>query len=377
MPPVTPLPTREEVYIKVATQLIEGATFLLKFVSSRQCSALPSVDTARSRAVINFIQLLLPPDSLRFIIDCRILRANSRTKGLQLFYDLLKNCVTVYEVKREILKYLGRSLRQTGSHYLEGLEGCSSSQQGLVRTNFAKMFSYLLTSLDPRKDEKGRNLEKIEVKIKILALNALSLEYKIEDYRLFADSNFFDILQKLSSVCMASSQLVSKSKLLAQEKRLVRVAQSVLCLTATRVLEWVPSTFERDSEKIIQLQDAIVRMIFGELSNMQPCESTSVTMASEKQAGHDKKSLKLDDEYHYTLLTMLYRLKHTAAMKRYLSHPTSVRSLLGLLQLGSPRVQRPVTRLCKHALLMLNPADFYSTQPNESTCVSCLLHSSI
>jgi hypothetical protein len=108
--PLPELPTREEVYTRLAKQVLDEASFLLRFAASAKSGSTSQELMAQARATISFIQLLLPLEPLEQLVRLHTLRSKSRCRGLRVFIDLLDRC-SLPSAKREIVKHLGRSLR--------------------------------------------------------------------------------------------------------------------------------------------------------------------------------------------------------------------------------------------------------------------------
>ncbi|ELR24494.1 exocyst complex component 6, putative, partial [Acanthamoeba castellanii str. Neff] len=250
-----------------------------------------------------------------------------------------------------------------GTHYADRLEGCSRSSILAVRQSFAELFRFLLRSLAGQEEGTNVSREAEQLKFHTLVLNALALDYRMFDYALFSNSDFHAVLHKLSthdvalrqepssssssssSTANPAPEAVAASKLRAHKKRVVRVARDLFLLSAARCLAWTPTPLtlknnhlgEDEAQQILDLQDAVLRTIFfTELGSHR---------REEEAASEAMRSSDLDDDYHHSLLALLYQLKRTATMQRFFSSSESIHNLLSLLKLGSPRVQRLVTRL--------------------------------
>jgi len=277
------------------------------------------------------------------------------------------------------------SCRQTGTHYADGLEGCSRSSILAVRQSFAELFRFLLRSLAGQEEGTNVSREAEQLKFHTLVLNALALDYRMFDYALFSNSDFHAVLHKLSthdvalrqepslsssssrsSTAHPASEAVAASKLRAHKKRVVRVARNLFLLSAARCLAWTPTPLalrnnhlgEDEAQQILDLQDAVLRTIFfTELGSHR---------REEEAASEARRSTDLDDDYHHALLALLYQLKRTATMQRFFSSSESIHNVLSLLKLGSPRVQRLVTRLCRHVVHHMQPGRFVKTSSKGS-----------
>jgi hypothetical protein len=112
--PAPSVPTREEVYTRLAKHVLSEASFLLRFASSAKSMPTSSSSSqelmAQARATVSFIQLLLPLEPLEQLVRLHTLRSRSRCRGLRTFIDLLDRC-SLPAAKREVVKHLGRSLR--------------------------------------------------------------------------------------------------------------------------------------------------------------------------------------------------------------------------------------------------------------------------
>jgi hypothetical protein len=240
-----------------------------------------------------------------------------------------------------------------------------------VRQSFAELFKFLLRCLSA---EAVRGKEAEQLKFQTLVLNSLALDYQMFDYELFSNSDFYNILHKLSThdvTCSLDStsssssssstkpatEILSANKLRTHKKRVVRVSRDLFLLVAARCLAWTPTPLalknnhlrEDAAQQILTLQDNVLRTIFfTELGSR----------SKQEEAISTQRPSDLDDDYHHSLLALLYQLKRTATMQRFFSSSESIHNLMSLLKLGSPRVQRLVTRLCRHVVHQLQPGRF-------------------
>eukprot|EP01087_Luapelamoeba_hula_P023116 TRINITY_DN844_c2_g1_i10.p1 TRINITY_DN844_c2_g1~~TRINITY_DN844_c2_g1_i10.p1 ORF type:complete len:2295 (+),score=402.99 TRINITY_DN844_c2_g1_i10:4295-11179(+) len=379
------VPTREELYRQIAEQLLEGAHFLLCFSSTDRKAHNGMWDAKLARDIITFVQHPVPCEKLVGFIEARQQRADRRIKGMEAFQTVL-GCASPTAIKLEVVKYLGRALRQGSAssvanvqtmgmplgelrlhsegepwhskarHYVRDLEGCSSEQVNRVRQVFLSLFNFLLSVLrdsgSKASDDVATGEKIMESKFKLMVLNTFALEYEVADFHCFATSpEFFDLLRALSSssnVTSASVQLnhLSVDAVRNYQKKLIKAARNTFCLVATLVLQW-PSTAKSEGD-IAALQDEVLRMTFGELEQSPQAATGCATKVD---------TLALNDEYHHSLLALLYRLRRTAAICRYLSVPKNILNLISLLKSSdnSPRVKRLTSRLSREALLMSTP----------------------
>jgi len=367
------VPTGEEIYDSIAEKLLASATFLLKFEPARiipnTCDEGVCLEKKLTKNIVNFLQDLHPRDELDDMIENRNARAHSRAKGLKAFHTLLQSIQSV-PVKQEALKYLGKSLRNTGHHYLDGLDGCCHSHIVEIKSIFSDIFVFLLSLLETTKTERSEEELLEECNLKILVIGALCYDYTIHDHHLFTTKNgLFPVLNRISASSIGCS---TNEELVNREKKLVKVARHLLCLTATRCLEWVPDTsgqvvyaspFDSQIEyaEIIKLQDEVMKMMFGEFTQSSKDTSMGKTMTT----------MELRDDYHHSLLTLIYKLKKTESLRRYLSDPNNIMTLVSLIKQGLPRVQRLIVRLCKYALTFLSPQEFEKDDSQMDTDGSC------